>query len=107
MQNFNVRQAGTAALFTLAFSQLLFVFECKNPKRTLFTAQYKNNPKLILAVLASVLVLLLAIGTDVGNLLFETEKLSPQAFVISIGLAVVYPIIRALVSLLFGEKTED
>ncbi len=53
--------ARTAAFFTLACSQLVFVFECKSERKGMFTREVFNNKYLILAVLCSLSIMLLSV----------------------------------------------
>ncbi|HHX72383.1 MAG TPA: ATPase, partial [Clostridiales bacterium] len=53
--------ARTAAFFTLACSQLVFVFECKSERKGMFTKEVFNNKYLIFAVLCSLSIMLLSV----------------------------------------------
>jgi Ca2+-transporting ATPase len=99
-QTNDINIARTAALLTLVLSQLMHVFECKSERRNIFTVDYKNNPKLILAVISSLLIIAAAIYIPPLQLIFSTVALSPVQLLISVGFAVAAPILQAL----FGSK---
>ncbi|MDR0947703.1 MAG: cation-translocating P-type ATPase [Ruminococcus sp.] len=96
----DVNIARTGALLTLVLSQLMHVFECKSERRNIFTVDYKNNPKLIFAVLSSLLIIAAAIYIPALQLIFSTVALSPIQILISVGFAVSAPILQAI----FGNK---
>lgn len=89
--------ARTGALLTLVMSQLFHVFECKSEKKNIFTVPYFNNPKLILAVLFSVCVILAAIYLPFMQIIFGTVPLTGQQLLITIGLAFAAPFIQCII----------
>ncbi len=86
--------ARTGALLTLVMSQLFHVFECKSEKKNIFTVPYFNNPKLILAVLFSVMVIAAAIYLPFMQMIFDTVPLTSQQLLASVGLAFAAPLLQ-------------
>ena len=95
----DISAARTAALFTLVISQLLHVFECKSEDGNIFTVPYLNNFKLILAVLASLLVIAAAIYLPVFQTVFSTVPLNRELLLTAFGFAAAAPIIQSIFSL--------
>lgn len=92
----SVEAARTCALFTLVMSQLFHVFECKSEDKNIFTVPYFNNPKLILAVLFSALVIFGAIYLPFMQTVFSTVPLNSQQVLICLGAAIFAPILQCL-----------
>ncbi|MDR0986944.1 MAG: cation-translocating P-type ATPase [Ruminococcus sp.] len=92
----DITTARTAALLTLVLSQLMHVFECKSEKKNIFTVSYKNNPKLILAVLSSLIIIALAIFFPPAQLIFGTTALVWSELLIALGFAVIAPILQCI-----------
>ncbi|MDR0904063.1 MAG: cation-translocating P-type ATPase [Ruminococcus sp.] len=92
----DITTARTAALLTLVLSQLMHVFECKSEKKNIFTVDYKNNPKLILAVLSSLIIIALAIFFPPAQLIFGTTALGITELLIALGFAVFAPILQCI-----------
>ena len=92
-----VETARTSALFTLVASQLLHVFECKSESRSIFTVDYANNPKLLLAVACSLIVVLAAIYFPPLQLVFRTVPLAPEQLLTAFLLSLAAPVLRAVV----------
>lgn len=86
----------TAAMVTLSISQLIFVFECKNEHRGIFNAEYLRNPKLIFAVLISLVITLGTVYLPVLADIFDTALLNTKILFISLGLAAAVPVIRGV-----------
>lgn len=95
----DISAARTAALFTLVISQLLHVFECKSEDGNIFTVPYLNNFKLILAVLASLLVIAAAIYLPMLQTVFSTVPLNRELLLTAFGFAAAAPIIQSVFSL--------
>lgn len=72
----DVSIARTAALLTLIVSQLIHVFECKSEKKSLFGINPFSNPKLVFAVMISLIVSLLAVYWPPLAAVFRTQPLS-------------------------------
>lgn len=97
--------ARTAALITLGLSQLVFVFECKSDKATLFTARYGSNLKLIGAVLVSLLAMAAVIFIAPAASVFKAVPLPPNQLFIAILLSFAVPLLRAVWKFLTAERT--
>jgi Ca2+-transporting ATPase len=92
----DITTARTAALLTLVLSQLMHVFECKSEKKNIFTVNYKNNPKLVLAVLSSLIIIALAVFFPPAQLIFGTTALGIKELLIALGFAVIAPILQCI-----------
>ncbi|MDR0974695.1 MAG: cation-translocating P-type ATPase [Ruminococcus sp.] len=92
----DITTARTAALLTLVLSQLMHVFECKHEKKNIFTVNYLNNPRLILAVLSSLIIIALAIFFPPAQLIFGTAALGIKELLIALGFAVIAPILQCI-----------
>jgi len=92
----NVDLARTGTLFTLVMSQLFHVFECKSETRSLFQINPPENPALILAVLASVTMILLVVYNPWAQTIFSTVPLSPQELLLAFSYAAAAPVLSAL-----------
>lgn len=100
----NGLEAGrTAALCTLSVSQLVFVFECKDERRGIFNAFYMGNPKLILAVIISLAVIVAGIYLPVAAAIFQCTALSAKALFIAMGLAALPSVLSGIVKLVYKE----
>lgn len=95
---YSVEHARTAALLTLIASQLIHVFECKSETGNIFTVKYFNNPKLLLAVLTSVIIIVLSIYFPPLQNIFTTTALSGKCLIISLAFSAVIPIINCFFS---------
>ncbi|MGN1137634.1 MAG: cation-translocating P-type ATPase [Oscillospiraceae bacterium] len=93
----SVETARTAALFTLVMTQLAHVFECKSETKNIFTVPYFNNPKLILAALSSLCIILAAIYVPFMQIIFSTAALSGQQLAIAFGFAIFAPLLQCLI----------
>ncbi len=87
----------TAALLTLVMSQLFHVFECKSEHKNIFTVPYFNNPRLILAVLFSVAVIMAAVYIPFLQTVFATVALTSQQLLICMGIAFAAPLLQCVV----------
>jgi Ca2+-transporting ATPase len=71
-----IEKARTLAFATLVLFELVWVFECKNPNRTVFNSNPFDNRSLNLAVLLSLVLLVLAVHFPFFNVLLQTVPLS-------------------------------
>ncbi|MFT3951277.1 MAG: cation-translocating P-type ATPase [Oscillospiraceae bacterium] len=92
----SVEIARTGALFTLAASQLIHVFECKSEDKTLFNVPYLNNPFLIAAVLISLACLLAAIYLPILTPVFGTIPLNGTQLLVSLAFSACVPIFAGM-----------
>lgn len=93
----------TAALITLAASQLIHVFECKSETKSVFGINPFNNVKLIFAVLISGGVLAAAVLLSPLQQIFATVPLTTEQLFASIGFSVIIPFVCGI----FGGKTVE
>ena len=71
----NVTEARTVAFTVLTFFELLFVFNCRSEKHSVFTNPPWTNKKLVLAVVASILLQILIIYTPFLQTIFKITYL--------------------------------
>jgi len=92
----DIALARTGALFTLVMSQLFHVFECKSEIHSIFQINPLNNPTLILAVIASVSMILVVVYHPWAQAIFSTIPLNAGQMLRSVGYAAVAPVLSAL-----------
>lgn len=92
--------ARTAALATLALSQLIHVFECKDNSRGIFNARYLNNLKLVGAVLISFSIIMCLTLTDFLSPVFQTVPLSMKSLLTVFAYAAGLPVIKGIFKLI-------
>lgn len=96
--------ARTAALAALSVSQLVFVFECKDERRSIFTAQYAKNPFLLFAVAASLSVVLAAVYIPIAGGVFGTVPLDASIVAVVAALVTVPAVVTGIAKLLGSTK---
>lgn len=101
-----IEAARTAALITLSLSQLIFVFECKTEGKGIFNTSYLSNPKLIAAVLASLLFTLAVVYIPQLSSIFDTIPLNSEMLLKSILYASAVPFLRGI-WLFIGDKSSQ
>ncbi|MDD6263453.1 MAG: cation-translocating P-type ATPase [Clostridiales bacterium] len=93
--------ARTAAFFTLASSQLIFVFECRSERRGMFSRHIFANRWLVGAVLISGGLMTAAIYIPALQTVFGFEALSKELFGISLGTAFGGAALSSVINLIF------
>ena len=93
----------TAALITLAASQLIHVFECKSETKSVFGINPFNNVKLIFAVLISGGVLAAAVLLPPLQQIFATVPLTTEQLFAALGFSAIIPFVCGI----FGGKTAE
>ena len=88
--------ARTAAMATLGLSQLIFVFECKDRGKGIFNARYANNPHLVLASLASSVIIFLCLLSGVMSPILQTVPLDTNTILLVLAFAAGLPIIKGV-----------
>ena len=83
-----IEKARTLAFATLILFELVWVFECKNPNRTVFSSNPFDNRSLNLAVLVSLVLLVVAVHVPVFNVLLQTVPLGLNDWILVILLSV-------------------
>ncbi len=96
-------QARTCALLTLVFSQLIHVFECKSEHGGIFKVNYFNNPKLIMAVLTSLSMIIATVFIPQLQLVFGIAKLNAHQWLCSLLFAFVVPLLSGI----FNSKKKE
>ena len=102
--NGSVDACRTAALITLAVSQLIHVFECKSERKSIFGINPFNNVKLILAVLVSGGALAAAVLFTPLQQIFATVPLTSEQLFAALGFSVVVPLVCGIFS---GKSDND
>jgi Ca2+-transporting ATPase len=97
----SVPAARTAAMVTLGLSQLIFVFECKDKGKGVFNADYRNNPYLVLAVSASIAILLIAMISGILSPILQTVALDGKTILIVLAFAAGLPVIGGAGKVIF------
>lgn len=103
----DTQTARTSVLITLSFSQLIFVFECKNEKRGILNAKYLSNPKLIFSVLISLAMTLAVVFISQLNPIFGTAVLTIEQFFISLALSFAVPLVMGIIRLFAKDPDLD
>ncbi len=86
-QTGDLNLARTGALFTLIFTQLMNVFECKSETLPFWKIPLGNNKKLILAALSSLTCLILVMVLPVFQGIFHTGMLPLTGLLCCIGIS--------------------
>lgn len=102
----SIDAARTGALVTLVISQLIHVFECKSEDKGIFSINYFNNIKLILAVAVSLAVLLGAIYIPAIQAVFGTVALASKMMLTALVFAFAVPVMAGLGSLMVGKRNK-
>lgn len=95
--------ARTGALFTLIFTQLMNVFECKSETLPFWKIHLGNNKKLILAALSSLTCLILVMALPVFQRIFHTGMLPLTGLFCCIGISFL-PTLLGLLTRRRGKK---
>lgn len=95
--------ARTGALFTLIFTQLMNVFECKSETLPFWKIHLGNNKKLILAALSSLTCLILVMVLPVFQGIFHTGMLPLTGLFCCIGISFL-PTLLGLLTRRRGKK---
>lgn len=88
--------ARTGALLTLVTTQLFHVFECKSETRSIFRINLLDNPSLLLAVAASVTLVMVTLYHPWVQVVFSTVALSGTQLLQVLGYAVIAPVLSAI-----------
>ncbi|MDR0286933.1 MAG: calcium-translocating P-type ATPase, SERCA-type [Clostridiales bacterium] len=102
----NYEIAQTMAFTTLAFSQLFHSFNCKSNKISIFKTGIANNPKLILAVIGSSLMMLLVLLVPFMRRVFGLAMLNGMQWLIVLGLSISIILLVEIVKLFTGRKED-
>ena len=92
--------ARTAAFFTLAASQLIFVFECRSEKNGMFSSRIFANRWLLAAVLASAAVMVCAVYVPALRTIFGFETLPKEILFTSLGAAFGGALVSSLTNII-------
>lgn len=95
--------ARTAALAALGLSQLVFVFECKDECRNIFTARYRSNFKLVIAVAVSLAVMAAVMFIPSLSSIFGVTALDANGLFAVVILSFAVPVIRGIFGLFAGK----
>ena len=92
--------ARTAAFFTLASSQLIFVFECRSEKRGMFSPHIFSNKWLVAAVLASAAIMVCAVYVPVLQTVFGFAPMPGEILSLSLAAAFGGAVISSLTNII-------
>ncbi len=91
-----LQAARTGALVTLAFSQLVHVFECKSEEKTLFSVPLLSNPFMIFSVIISAACVILCMYVPFLGGVFSLSRLTVSQWIICIALSFAVPAAAAI-----------
>ena len=92
LQESKIEVAQTMAFITLAFSELVHVFNIRNNKESVFKTKIFNNSKLLLAITVSALLMLVILFVPALRGVFSIPVL-PKDNIIEIVLIVLSPLV--------------
>ena len=75
LKQYNYKQAQTMTFTALAFAQLVHAFNNRSTRKSLFEIGIFSNIYLVWGVIISILLQILVVQSNLGNLIFKTEKL--------------------------------
>ena len=99
--------ARTAAFFTLASSQLIFVFECRSEKSGMFSPRIFANRWLVAAVLVSAAIMSCAVYLPVFQTIFGFSAMPREILLLSLSASLGGAIVSSLTNIiirLMGKK---
>ncbi|HEX7971715.1 MAG TPA: cation-transporting P-type ATPase [Thiobacillus sp.] len=79
--------ATTACLATIVIAQVVNVFLCRHPRRSVFSFGLFANPLILLGIAAELGLLLFIVYTPAGNWLFGTAPVGAKVWLIAVALA--------------------
>jgi len=80
-------EATTACLAAIVMTQVMNVFLCRHPQRSVFTFGLFSNPLILLGIAAELGLLLFIVYTPAGNWLFGTAPVGAEVWLLAVGLA--------------------
>lgn len=89
-------QATTACLAAIVAAQVVNVFACRHPERSMFSLRLLSNPLLLVGVAAEIVLLLAIVYTSLGNAAFGTAPLAAATWQPLIGFAIVFGLLEEL-----------
>lgn len=89
LNNFDIKVSQTIAFTTLAFTQLIHALSNRSTRKSIFEIGIFTNPLLIWSILASLVLQLLTIYTDFGQLVFKTSPMNLQHWLLIFGVSLI------------------
>nr|MBP9806504.1 cation transporting ATPase C-terminal domain-containing protein [Accumulibacter sp.] len=80
-------QATSACLAAIVVTQIVNVYLCRHPRKSVFTYGFGGNPYLQLGILAEVTAILFILYTSPGNWLFGTAPVDSATWLLAAGCA--------------------
>jgi magnesium-transporting ATPase (P-type) len=80
-------EATTACLAAIVITQVMNVFLCRHPQRSVFSLGLLSNPLILLGITTEIGLLLFIAYTPAGNWLFGTAPVGAEVWLIAAGLA--------------------
>ena len=89
-------QATTACLAAIVMTQVMNVFLCRHPRRSLFSYGLLSNPLILLGIVAELGLLLFIVYTPAGNWLFGTAPLGAEVWLFAVALAALMGLVEEM-----------
>jgi sodium/potassium-transporting ATPase subunit alpha len=93
-------KATTACLAAIVVAQVVNVFACRHPRKSMFSLGLMTNPLLLVAVALEIALLLVIVYTPLGHAAFGTAPLSAPAWLLMVALAAAIGLLEELRKLL-------
>jgi Ca2+-transporting ATPase len=100
----NLTLARTAAFVTLAFSQLVFVFECRSERGGMFSRRLFDNIYLSAAVLISICILAVSVYSPLFSELFGLAPLPPRFALLCVFVSIASAALSSVLSFIRVKK---
>ena len=100
-------QATSACLATIVVMQVVNLYLCRHPRRSLFTYGFGRNPYLQLGILTELVAILFIVYTPAGHWLFGTAPITSASWALAIGCAVLMWSLEELRKALLRRITKD
>jgi len=89
-------QATTACLAAIVMTQVMNVFLCRHPRRSVFSYGLLSNPLILLGIAAELGLLLFIVYTPAGNWLFGTAPLGAEVWLFAVALAALMGLVEEM-----------
>jgi magnesium-transporting ATPase (P-type) len=100
-------EATSACLATIVVMQMVNLYLCRHPRRSLFSHGFGGNHYLQLGIIAELAVILFILYTPAGNWLFGTVPISHATWLLAIGCAALMWTLEELRKALLRRTTRD
>ena len=93
----NIFKARTVAFATMIISELIYAFECRSEHKNVFEVGFTKNKYLVLATISSFILMLIVIYTPFLSLIFKTDMLNINDWLIVIPFSVIEFVINSVI----------